>query len=62
MIINRWGEIIYQSTDKNTNWDGTKGNKNCPEGVYAVVLEFKGQRQSKRFVRSSITLLRPKSP
>ncbi|MEY4191966.1 MAG: hypothetical protein RJA00_197 [Bacteroidota bacterium] len=62
LIINRWGEIVYESNDKKILWDGTKNNQNCPEGVYAVILEYKSLRQSKRFARSSLTLMRPKSP
>ncbi len=62
MIFNRWGEVVFQSTDAKLNWDGRMANKDCPEGVYAVIIEFKGLRQSKRFARSSVTLIRPKSP
>ena len=62
MILNRWGEIVYESKDKKILWDGTKNNQDCPEGVYAVILEYKSLRQSKRFARSSLTLMRPKSP
>lgn len=30
--------------------------------IGAVIIEYKGLRQSKRFSRSSVTLIRPKSP
>ena len=33
-IFNRWGEIIYQSTDPNEGWDGTYMGADVPEGVY----------------------------
>jgi gliding motility-associated-like protein len=62
MIINRWGEMVFETRDKFLGWDGLVNGKNAPEGVYAVIIEFKGQRQSKRFDRASLTLLRPKSP
>lgn len=61
-IFNRWGELVYQSNDGNAAWDGRCGGKDCPEGVYAVMLQYRGQRMSKRFARSSVTLMRPKSP
>ena len=61
-VFNRWGEIVFQTKDKQNSWDGTCRGKDCPEGVYAVVLEYKGLRQSKRFSRTSVTLIRPKSP
>lgn len=62
MIFNRWGELVFQSTDAKSVWDGKCRDKDAPEGVYAVVIQYKGQRQSKRFSRSSVTLMRPKSP
>jgi gliding motility-associated-like protein len=60
-IINRWGEIVFESTKTSQRWNGDSAGKPCPEGVYAVLVEFKGNRQSKRVLSSSVTLLRPKS-
>jgi len=60
-IINRWGEVVFESTDLNTRWNGESAGKPCPEGVYAVVVKFKGNHQSKRVLSTSVTLLRPKS-
>ena len=35
-IFNRWGEIVFETTDKNINWNGTNkdSGKECAEGVY----------------------------
>jgi gliding motility-associated-like protein len=35
-IFNRWGNLVYQTEDKNINWDGKHKDtkKDCPEGVY----------------------------
>ena len=59
-IYNRWGQIVFKSKDKNEHWDGTINGINCPEGVYAVLVEYKGNRQARRIAKSSVTLLRPK--
>lgn len=41
-IFNRWGNIVYESTDYNFHWDGTDDNgKDCSEGVYYYTLHAK---------------------
>ncbi|MEA2040992.1 MAG: PKD domain-containing protein [Bacteroidota bacterium] len=44
-IYNRYGEIVYRSTDKNEGWDGTYGGKAQPVGTYifkASVMTYDG--------------------
>ncbi|MDA8895878.1 gliding motility-associated C-terminal domain-containing protein [Bacteroidia bacterium] len=33
-VFNRWGQIIYTSTNPNEGWDGTYMGTDAPEGVY----------------------------
>lgn len=33
-IYNRWGELVFHSTEKNSCWDGTYKNVKQPSGVY----------------------------
>lgn len=33
-IFNRWGELIFESTDINVGWDGYYRGKICPQDVY----------------------------
>lgn len=40
-IYNRWGEIIYQSRDYNSYWDGTYNNIVCSTGIYLYEINFK---------------------
>ena len=42
-IYNRWGELVYHSTDKNFQWDGSFGGKPAPIGTYAYVIRFKSE-------------------
>lgn len=40
-IYNRWGEIIYQSYDYNSYWDGTYNNGTCSTGMYLYEINVK---------------------
>lgn len=45
-IFNRWGELIFESFDPETGWDGTYRGQRMPEGTYvfqAVVTDFAGR-------------------
>jgi gliding motility-associated-like protein len=37
-VINRWGEAIYSTNDKNFNWDA----RNIPDGIYYYYIEYNG--------------------
>ena len=34
LIFNRWGELIYESSEIGEGWDGTYRGKKCQDGVY----------------------------
>lgn len=40
LIYNRWGELLFQSTDKNSGWDGYYNGKLCPQDVYVYKLNL----------------------
>ena len=42
VIFNRWGKIVYESTDYKNDWDGGK----LPDGTYFYVLDCKGKTQN----------------
>ncbi len=39
-IFNRWGEMVFQSTDKNFVWDGTYKGRDVPVGTYPYLIRF----------------------
>ena len=43
-IMNRWGEVIFYSNDKNLGWDGTYKSKKCPQGIYSWKVRFNGSK------------------
>lgn len=42
-IFDRWGELIYETTDPNFRWDGKYKEKIVPEGVFTYVFKGLGQ-------------------
>ncbi|MGV3632666.1 MAG: gliding motility-associated C-terminal domain-containing protein [Bacteroidota bacterium] len=40
-ILNRWGNIVYQSKDQVLQWDGKVGGKDAAEGVYFYVCTYR---------------------
>ena len=39
-IFNRWGELLFESHNKNVGWNGAFGNKICIPGTYIWKIEF----------------------
>ena len=53
LIFNRWGEIIFESTNANIGWDGTYGiesNEVVKDGTYVWKIEFKTKYNDERKV------------
>ena len=44
IIYNRWGEIVFKSTDQAKGWDGTYKGAKVEAGAYSYILkaEFSG--------------------
>ena len=40
MIFDRWGEIIFATTDVNFVWDGTINGKPVENGVYVYLMHY----------------------
>ncbi len=39
-VYNRWGEPVYQGTDKYKGWDGLHKNMPAQQGTYVYLLEY----------------------
>ncbi|WP_107039083.1 T9SS type B sorting domain-containing protein [Brumimicrobium mesophilum] len=44
VIVNRWGNLVYESSDLNFAWNGNVGNDGaeCTDGTYFYTLKIKG--------------------
>lgn len=59
VIYDRWGEIVFQTTDKNIGWDGTFRNQPLNSGVFAYTLEYTSDVDRKRHAQNgNLTLIR----
>ncbi len=52
-IYNRWGQPVYETTDYNNEWGGTKNDEDLPDGVYFYSIKCDNKEYT-----GSINLLR----
>ncbi len=58
-ILNRWGEILFETKSLGTGWDGTYKGGECQQDVYLYVIELTNTKYHKtRVFKGTLTLLR----
>jgi gliding motility-associated-like protein len=57
-IFNRWGQLVFSTTDILKGWDGTYIGKNCPADVYSWVIYYEDSKKTKVSNKGTITLVR----
>jgi gliding motility-associated-like protein len=57
-IYNRWGTLVFQSSDKNTGWNGFYNGRIQPQDVYHYVVTVQMTDGTKYTKKGDITLLR----
>lgn len=57
-IFDRWGNLIFQSSDKNFKWDGIYKSKPCNSGIYAYICTVTYTDGKTKNLSGNITLLR----
>ena len=60
IILNRWGELIFESRDPNLGWNGRKYNTGepSPGGVYVYQVRLSSTRGETMELKGFVTLLR----
>jgi gliding motility-associated-like protein len=57
-IYDRWGQMVFQSTDYTRGWDGTfKGNKKDP-GTYVWVCQYQLDAELVKVEKGTVVLIR----
>lgn len=60
-IFNRWGQLIYQSNNKEAGWNGTTsvGGKPAPSGTYVYIIKYKSLKgdQDKMYTKKGTLVL-----
>jgi len=58
-IFDRWGAVIFQTTNISDSWDGTFNGKPLPSGVYIYMIEINCEVDGSILVKSGdVTLVR----
>ncbi len=58
LIFNRWGELIFETSNQTDKWDGKYKGSGCEVGVYVYLITYKFPSQQTKNVYGTITLLR----
>lgn len=56
-IFNRYGQLIFETTDKNKGWDGLYNSQPVQAGAYVYVLQYKDNKKT-HSLKGSILLIR----
>jgi gliding motility-associated-like protein len=57
-IYNRWGQLVYESTDMDEGWDGKMNGVDCVTGSYFYKANYANKKGMERSKQGSITILR----
>jgi gliding motility-associated-like protein len=55
--FNRWGDLVFQTTDSNTGWDGSLKDNEQPLDNYIWVLEYFDVKRNEKIVKKGIISL-----
>jgi gliding motility-associated-like protein len=58
-IFNRWGQMVFNSTDPTAAWNGFHEYQPCDQGVYVYMLEYRSiSTGNPKLLKGNITLLK----
>jgi gliding motility-associated-like protein len=57
-IWNRWGQLIFSSTDPTKGWDGNYQGSPSQTGVYAYLIKYTATSGIEKIIKGNVTLIR----
>lgn len=57
-VFNRYGQMVFNTTDLNEGWDGTFKNNKQPVGVFSWAVEFTNEGGVTQIEKGNVTLIR----
>jgi gliding motility-associated-like protein len=58
IIADRWGNVVYQSTNSLFGWDGKYKGMEMPIGTYYYLFKYKCNNSDMKMIKGDITLIR----
>ena len=58
VVVNRWGEIIFQSDNINKSWDGKHNGKDVQSGAYVVTVRAVGNNGTPLLEKAVVNVIR----
>lgn len=57
-IWNRWGQLVFSSSDPKVGWDGNFQGTPAQTGVYAYLIKYVNSKNEEKYTKGNVTLLR----
>ena len=57
-VFSRWGQLIFQSNNMNTGWNGTLNGEEMPEGSYVWMIKMTDNNNIKESYNGTVILIR----
>jgi gliding motility-associated-like protein len=58
LVYNRWGQLIFKTSNQTDKWDGKYKGADCSDGVYIYLITYRYPTQPTKNGYGSITLIR----
>lgn len=57
-VFNKWGQVVFNSTDITQKWDGTYKGKKTPNGAYPWTVYYVTGNGTRKFLQGTVMLIR----